>query len=84
MEKYTEIWEEIKQSLEEDLDEVVFTEIFEPVNTVFKVVNNYIYLVAPNEFVKKRIEMLYLNKLNKYLEYKFEERHKRKYYEIDN
>ena len=76
MEKYTEVWEEIKQSLEEDLDEVVFTEIFEPVNTVFKVVNNYIYIVAPNDFIKKRIEMLYLNKLNKYLEYKFEEKHK--------
>jgi chromosomal replication initiator protein len=76
MEKYTEIWEEIKQSLEEDLDEVVYTEIFEPVHTVFKVVNNYIYIVAPNEFIKKRIEMLYLNKLNKYLEYKFDEKHK--------
>ncbi|AIO18278.1 Chromosomal replication initiator protein DnaA [Candidatus Izimaplasma bacterium HR1] len=76
MKKYTEIWEDIKQSLEEDLDEVVFTEIFRPVNTVFKVVNNYIYIVAPNEFVKKRIEMLYLNKLNKYLEYKVDEMHK--------
>ncbi len=76
MEKYTEIWEEIKQSLEEDLDEVVFTEIFNPVNTVFKVVNNYIYIVAPNDFIKKRIEMLYLNKLNKYLEYKLDEKHK--------
>ncbi len=76
MEKYTEIWEEIKQSLEEDLDEVVFTEIFEPVNTVFKVVNNYIYIIAPNDFVKKRIEMLYLSKLNRYLESKLEEIHK--------
>ena len=74
--KYTQIWEEIKQSLEEDLEEVVFTEIFEPVNTVFKVVNNYIYIVAPNEFIKKRIEMLYLNKLNRYLEFKIDEKHK--------
>ena len=63
MEKYTDIWVEIKASLEEDLDEVVFTEIFEPVNTVFKVVNNYIYLIAPNDFIKRRIEMLYLNNL---------------------
>lgn len=76
MKKYTEIWDDIKHSLENDLDEVVFTEIFEPVNTVFKVVNNYIYIVAPNEFVKKRIEMLYLNKLNKYLENKLDEIHK--------
>jgi len=76
LEKYNKIWEEIKQSLEEDLDEVVFTEIFEPVNTVFKVVNNYIYIVTPNDFIKKRIEMLYLNKLNRYLEFKIDERHK--------
>ena len=32
MEKYTEIWDDIKQSLEEDLDEVVFTEIFESIS----------------------------------------------------
>jgi chromosomal replication initiator protein len=76
MEQYTDIWGEIKASLEEDLDEVVFTEIFEPVNTVFKVVNNYIYLIAPNDFIKRRIEMLYLNKLNRYLEFKLEEPHK--------
>ncbi len=76
MEKYTQLWEEIKHSLEEDLEDVVFTEIFEPVSTVFKVVNNYIYIVAPNEFIKKRIEMLYLNKLNRYIEFRLDERHK--------
>jgi len=76
MEKYNKIWTEIKHELENDLDEVVFTDIFEPVSTVFKVVNNYIYIVAPNDFVKKRIEMLYLNKLNRYLESRFEEVHK--------
>ena len=41
-----------------------------------KVVNNYIYLVAPNDFVKKRIEILYLNKLGRYLETLCEETHK--------
>jgi len=43
MEKYTKIWEEIKEDLENDLEELVYSEIFEPVDTVFKVVNNYIY-----------------------------------------
>jgi len=76
MEKYSKIWEEIKQELENDLEEVVFTDIFEPVNTVFKVVNNYIYIVAPNEFIKKRIEILYLNKINRYLKDKLDEVHK--------
>ena len=76
MEKYSKIWEEIKTKLENDLEEVVFTDIFEPVNTVFKVVNNYIYIVAPNEFVKKRIEILYLNKLNRYLKPMLDDVHK--------
>jgi len=76
MDKYNKMWEEIKNELENDLDEVVFTDIFEPVTTVFKVVNNYIYIVAPNDFVKKRIEMLYLHKLNRYLELKFDDVYK--------
>jgi len=76
MEKYSKIWDEIKEELEKDLEEVVFADIFEPVNTVFKVINNYIYIVAPNDFIKKRIEMLYLNKLNRYLKTRFDEVYK--------
>jgi len=76
VENYNKMWDEIKNDLENDLDEVVFSDIFAPVNTVFKVVNNYIYIIAPNDFVKKRIEMLYLQKLDRYLENKFEEVHK--------
>ena len=75
MEKYTEIWYDIKHTLEKDLDEYVFTEIFYDVNTVFEITNNYIYLVVPNEFIKKRIEMLYLQKLNRLLEDKLPEKH---------
>ena len=76
MEKYNKIWEEIKDELQNDLDEIVYAEIFEPVDTVFKVVNNYIYIIAPSDFIKKRIEMLYLNKLNRYLSFKLDEQHK--------
>ncbi|MCF7926912.1 MAG: chromosomal replication initiator protein DnaA [Candidatus Izimaplasma sp.] len=76
MTRYNEIWHEIKQKLEENFDDVVFEEIFEPVDDVFKVSNSYIYLIAPNDFIKKRIEMLYLNKLNRYLEQYFEKLHK--------
>lgn len=76
MEKYNKIWEEIREDLNNDLDEIVYAEIFEPVDTVFKVVNNYIYIVAPSDFIKKRIEMLYLNKLNRYLHNKLDEQHK--------
>jgi chromosomal replication initiator protein len=75
MDIYLKKWEEIKQNFEEDLDGFVFTEIFGDVNTIFEVNNNYIYLVAPNDYIKKRIEMLYLNKMNRLLEDSFDERH---------
>ena len=73
--QYSTIWDEIKLDIEQDLDELVFSEIIDPINTVFEVSNNYIYLVAPNDFIKKRIELLYLNKLNRLLESKIDERH---------
>lgn len=76
MEQFIDVWHDIKSQVKEDLDDVIYKEIFDPVETVFKVSNNYIYLVAPNDFVKKRIEMLYLNKLNRYLEFKLSETHK--------
>jgi chromosomal replication initiator protein len=42
---------------------------------VFKVVNNYIYLIAPNSFVKNKIESFYLNRLNVLLNEYVEEKH---------
>ncbi|MCF7925085.1 MAG: chromosomal replication initiator protein DnaA, partial [Candidatus Izimaplasma sp.] len=76
MDQYVHVWNDIKGQVRDDLDDIVYQEIFEPIETIFKVANNYIYLIAPNDFIKKRIEMLYLNKLNRYLKHKFDEIHK--------
>ncbi|MEC9484676.1 MAG: chromosomal replication initiator protein DnaA [Candidatus Izemoplasma sp.] len=76
MDQFMLVWNDIKSQVKDDLDDVVYQEIFEPIDTIFKVTNNYIYLIAPNDFIKKRIEMLYLNKLNRYLKHKFEDIHK--------
>jgi len=76
LERYTNVWLDIKEQLKNDFDLQVYNDIFEPVSTVFKVANNYIYLVAPNDFVKRRIELLYLNKMNYYLEPHFDEIHR--------
>lgn len=75
MEQQTEIWHEVKNELANQLENNTFEEIFESVDSVFKVRNNYIYLVVDNDFIKKRIEMLYLNRMNRLLENYVSERH---------
>ncbi|MGE0003292.1 MAG: DnaA/Hda family protein, partial [Candidatus Izemoplasmatales bacterium] len=64
MEQFEHIWEKIKGQLQITLDEDVYNEHFAHINTVFKVVNNTVYLIAPNSFVKSKIESFYLNRLN--------------------
>ena len=75
MEQQTEIWHEVKNELANQLENNTFEEIFESVDSVFKVRNNYIYLVVDNDFIKKRIEMLYLSRMNRLLENYVSERH---------
>ncbi|MCK7486669.1 MAG: hypothetical protein MZU97_15040 [Bacillus subtilis] len=56
METYQKIWDSIKTQLEIDLDEAVFKETFVDLTNVFKVSNNNIYLIAPNPYVKGKID----------------------------
>ena len=64
MEDFEKLWEKIKSKLQVTLEEDVFTETFLGITNVFKVVNNYVYLIAPNSFVKGKIDAFYLNRLN--------------------
>lgn len=64
MEQFEKIWDKIKNQLQITLDDDVYNEHFANITTVFKVVNNTVYLVAPNSFVKSKIESFYLNRLN--------------------
>ncbi|MCK7485590.1 MAG: hypothetical protein MZU97_08555 [Bacillus subtilis] len=61
MESYQNLWNAIKQQLAEDLDEAAFKETFVDIANVFKVSNNNIYLIAPNPYVKGKIENFWLN-----------------------
>ncbi len=75
MEQHTEIWQEVKSELANQLENNTYEEIFESVDSVFKVRNNYIYLLVDNHFIKKRIEMLYLGRMNRLLESYVSDRH---------
>ncbi len=70
-----DIWQDVKSQLEMQLESNTYHEIFESVDSVFKVKNNYIYLIVHDEFIKKRIEMLYLKKMNRLLEHYVDEKH---------
>ncbi len=67
MNEFESIWNNIKNKLQITLDEETFNEQFSEINTVFKVINNTVYLVAPNSYVKSKIDSFYLNRLNKML-----------------
>ncbi len=75
MENYESLWESVKLKLQITLDEDVFNETFGAINGVFKVVNNNIYLVVPNSFIKSKIDTFYLNKLNSMLNDLVTEKH---------
>jgi chromosomal replication initiator protein len=64
MDNYENLWENIKSKLKITLDEDVYNETFGGITNVFKVINNNIYLVAPNSYVKSKIDAFYLNRLN--------------------
>jgi len=74
-EHHFEIWQEVKGRLESQLEHNTYKEIFEDVDSVFKIRNNYIYLIVENDFIKKRIEMLYLRRMNRELEKHVDEKH---------
>ncbi len=75
MDQHIDIWQEVKGQLEMQLEDSTFEEIFASVDSVYKVKNNYVYLMVDNEFIKKRIELVYLQKMNRLLENYVDERY---------
>lgn len=63
MNNYDALWQTILSELEQTYDEDTFAEVFEPLQNVHQVSNNVIYIVTPNEFIKNRIQRLYLSKI---------------------
>lgn len=63
MDNYDILWQTILSELEQTYDEDTFGEVFEPLQTIHQVLNNVIYILVPNEFIKNRIQRLYLSKI---------------------
>ena len=78
MQEHINIWNEIKSQLASSFEEQSYHETIESIDSIFKIHNNYVYLIVENDFVKKRIEMLYLNKMNRLLEGYVTESHRYK------
>ena len=62
-----EVWNKIKQRLENSLESYVFEDYFSNINEIYKEQNNNIYLVVENAFYKKRIQNEYLDMMNEML-----------------
>ncbi|HEY8436190.1 MAG TPA: chromosomal replication initiator protein DnaA [Haloplasmataceae bacterium] len=59
-EYYQDLWNRTLELLAKDFSKEEFEEIFKPVNRVYKVSKNLLYVVAPSQFHKSRIENLYI------------------------
>ena len=75
IDEHVNIWHEVRDQMQSQLENNTFEEIFDSVDSIFKVKNNYIYLIVENEFVKRRIELLYLKRMNRLLETYVNERY---------
>ncbi len=71
----TIMWGEIKSQLAHELEPDTFQEIFSSIDTIYEIKNNFIYLIVANEFIKRRVEMLYLKRMNRMLESYVKDKH---------
>lgn len=64
MNTYNLLWQKILAELESTFNEETFTEVFQPLTSTHKYANDHVYVLVPNEFIKNRINRLYLTKIN--------------------
>ncbi|ERJ12538.1 chromosomal replication initiator protein DnaA [Haloplasma contractile] len=62
-EKYQTLWNETLKEIKIEYEPEIYEEIFKPVDRVYKFYKNIIYVVAPTEFHKSRIEQFYIRKV---------------------
>lgn len=66
-EQYAQLWVKTKYYLQKNVAEKTFTELFENIHDVARVEQETLYLVVANNFLKTRIDKLFLNKMNDYV-----------------
>ncbi len=64
MNSYDLLWQRILNELEITFSEDIFQEVFEPLKSTHKYANDHVYVIVPSEFIKNRINRLYLSKIN--------------------
>ena len=61
------LWQIVKQKLQECYAKQVFEDTFQQINKIYRVHNNYIYLIVNNQLTKYKIEKFYLEQMNMFL-----------------
>ncbi|MCR3906121.1 MAG: chromosomal replication initiator protein DnaA [Tenericutes bacterium] len=64
MNTYDLLWQKILNELESTFNEETYIDVFEPLKSTHKYANDHVYVLVPNEFIKNRINRLYLSKIN--------------------
>lgn len=67
MENAEALWQKVKERLEANYAKQVYEDTFQQINKIYRVHNNYIYLIVSNQFVKYKIEKFYLEQMNQIL-----------------
>ena len=63
MQDYSNFWNQVLDKLEFEFDSDTFNEVFRPC-TVHEFKNGYIWVIVPNEFIKTKVNKLYIHKVN--------------------
>lgn len=66
-ENYAQLWVKTKFYLQQNVADKTFKELFDHIQDVAKVENNTLFLLVANNFLKTRIDKLFLNKMNDYI-----------------
>ena len=66
-EQYSQLWVKTKFYLQQSVADKTFKELFDHIQDVSKVENNTLFLLVANTFLKTRIDKLFLNKMNDYI-----------------
>ena len=61
------LWQIVKSKLESYYNKQVYEDTFQQINKIYRVHNNYIYLIVSNQLIKYKIEKFYLEQMNLFL-----------------
>lgn len=66
MDNYIEVWNAVLDKLEANFDSDTFTDVFKPCRP-YEFKNGYIYLIVPNEYLRTKLNKIYIKRINEIL-----------------